>query len=213
MNNALSEEKVYRRFITFVLITITGVIILNIIAQPKYLPFWPFTANDVLLQLFYLFVVALFLERAVEVIVTVWRGSGEQKLLTYIKILKQPAEKKPEKQMEELAAKTGKNLPRTLAEAERAHDSYSADTGRRAMPVTFVIGLLISTVGVRALQPFVDPAFFQKTLTANQQIFFSTMDVLVTGALLGGGSKGIHQIMELVIKVAEKRKNDIKKMP
>ena len=205
MNKISSTNKVYKTFIIYVWIITIGVIILNIIALPKYVPFWAFTAKEVLLLLFYLFVVAVFIERAVEVFIHVWRDAGEQEKLTGIKILRLPQEKRPRALTTE-----DKTVPETIAEAVQAHEEYSAETGKRAMPLTFVLGLLISVVGIRAVQPLVDPAFFSRTLTVTQQTLFTVMYVLVTGALLGGGSKGIHQIMELIIKVAEKYINEIR---
>jgi hypothetical protein len=42
-----------------------------------------------------------------------------------------------------------------------------------------------------------------RDLPVRQKTIFSAIDVIVTGALLGGGSKGIHEIIEGVLNSVE----------
>ena len=55
----------------------------------------------------------------------------------------------------------------------------------------------------------IDPAVF-KTLTTLQKSLFYGVDALITGALLGGGSKGIHEIIEAFLNTVEKYRDNLK---
>ena len=49
-------------------------------------------------------------------------------------------------------------------------------------------------LGIRVLEMFIDPTVFA-TLPHIQQRLFRTTDVLLTGAVLGGGSDALHQLV------------------
>jgi len=167
----------------------------------KNIPFWPFDVSYVVIQLVSLFLVALFIERAVEVLIIVWREKGKTEISNKI----EKAVKKSE-----LAAKGG---ARAVTEEEELalaeYKNYKAETAGLAIPTAFVLGVIISVAGIRALQPFVDPAVF-KSLTTSQKALFTCLDILITGALLGGGSKGIHEIIEAFLNTVEKYRENLK---
>ena len=66
------------------------------------------------------------------------------------------------------------------------------DLGRSSSP----IGIIVSALGVRAIGMLVDPAVFAK-LPAFQRSAFKVTDVVLTGALLGGGADGLHKIVSV----------------
>jgi hypothetical protein len=66
---------------------------------------------------------------------------------------------------------------------------------------------LISGLGIRTLEPLVDPEVF-KGLNIVQMRLFVAIDVFINGALLGGGSNGIHKIIDLFLTQV-----DIKRKP
>jgi hypothetical protein len=177
------------------------VLVLTIIFYPKNLPFWQFNVTDVVILLVSLFLVAAFIERAVEVVIVVWRDKGRKQLekVLYLERLKT-----------EKAKKDGsREITRAEEEATKKLENYKAETGSTAMPLAFVLGIIISALGIRALQPLVDPAVF-KTLTMAQKTLFTGIDTLITGALLGGGSKGIHEIIEAFLNTVEKYRENLK---
>jgi hypothetical protein len=55
---------------------------------------------------------------------------------------------------------------------------------------------VVAALGVRVLQLFVDPAVFD-ALSGLQRRLFCTVDVLLTGALLGGGADGLHKLVRV----------------
>jgi hypothetical protein len=163
------------------------VLALTIIYYPKNIPFWQFNASDIVILLVSLFLIATFIERAVEVVIIVWRDKNKKTIENVIET---------ERKKSEFRAKEG---TRTITqEEERAvneYVNYKADTKSLAMPLAFAMGIIISALGIKSLQPLVDPAIF-KTFTVLQKSLFTGIDTLITGALLGGGSKGIHEIIE-----------------
>lgn len=61
---------------------------------------------------------------------------------------------------------------------------------RKLIPfATLLIGLGISAVGIRGLEPFF-------TLTSDSQVnLFRLIDIVLTGTLISGGTAGIHEIL------------------
>ena len=54
--------------------------------------------------------------------------------------------------------------------------------------------MIVAALGIRVLELSVDPAAFE-ALPRIQQRLFRTTDVLMTSAVLGGGSDALHQLM------------------
>ncbi len=123
------------------------------------------TQSSVASLLIPLFIIAAFLERAQEVLISAWRESGKQAL----------------KEKKEIAA-------------------YKATTQRIAFLVGISGGILISIAGVRVLHPLVS---WDAEIAGNQNIMFDTVDIVLTGGLLGGGSDGIHRLFALITDFIE----------
>ena len=186
---------------TFLFILVMIVIALTIIYYPKNVPFWQFNASDVMILLVSLFLIATFIERAVEVVIIVWRDKDKKEIENVIET---------ERKKSELKAKQGtRTITQEEEQAVNNYVNYKADTANLAMPLAFAMGIIISALGVKSLQPLVDPAIF-KTLTLLQRSLFTGIDTLITGALLGGGSKGIHEIIEAFLNTVEKYRESLK---
>ena len=54
--------------------------------------------------------------------------------------------------------------------------------------------MIVAALGIRVLELSVDAAVFE-TLPRVPQRLFRTTDVLMTGAVLGGGSDALHQLV------------------
>jgi hypothetical protein len=121
-----------------------------------------------------LILVAAFIERAVEIIVSPMRDPGATPLRS------------------RLAAEQAMTPPdsQAVADAQKALADYQGVTQQYALSAAFVLGLLAAFVGVRALGVFLPTphdAFKGAQLTA-----FTTYDVFLTAALLAGGASGLH---------------------
>ena len=197
-SNKTQGVRFFKGLLWFLIIVI---LVLTIVYYPKNVPFWQFNATDVVILLVSLFLVATFIERAVEVVIVVWRDKGRKQIekVIYLERLK----------TDKMTKDGAREITRAEGEVAKNLENYKAETGSTAMPLAFVLGIIISALGIRALQPLVDPAIF-KTLTTVQKTLFAGIDTLITGALLGGGSKGIHEIIEAFLNTVEKYRENLK---
>ena len=137
-----------------------------------------------LTQLGILYIVALFVERSLEVLIKAWRQGGKSRL--------------------EEEARTAEDGGK--AEAEKALEEYRAGTQRRALLVGLTLGILVSLSGVRLLGPIFE--FGVADGWSFQQAVFQFTDIIVTAGLIAGGSATIHELMALVddfLKASRKR--------
>jgi hypothetical protein len=189
-------------FITFFVIVAAIIVILTIIFYPKNLPFWQFSVWDVVILLVSLTLIATFIERAVEVVIIVCRERTKQSMLTAVNMAKLKVGLKLKKGATEFTVDE--------KQATEELENYKAATKSLALPIAFAFGIAISAVGIRVLQPLVDPAVFRQ-LTTLQKSLFTGIDTFITGALLGGGSKGMHEIVEAFLNTVEKYRRNLKK--
>lgn len=71
---------------------------------------------------------------------------------------------------------------------------YKIQTQRIAFLMSSALGLLIAAAGVRILSSLVaDGAVY--AVESNQHKFFLSLDVVMTGLVLGGGAEGFHRIV------------------
>jgi hypothetical protein len=168
--------------------------------------------SQILPLLFTLLFVALLLERALEVFISTWRGTEAERLEQVVSdlqrriaTLKAEADKATSA---DIQAKQ-QTYSAELTTAEQAQTVFRSGTKRRAMWTGLVLGLLVSAVGVRALQPLIDLTSLA-LLGANQLTAFHLVDVLVTGGCLAGGSDAIHKIIQLYVNFTEKTSDKIK---
>ena len=140
-----------------------------------------------------LVLVALFIERALEVFLTPWRAGEADRLETEFKRAEAKA-KEPRASSEAQAE---------AIEGEQKLVGYRSETRRIAFATGIVAGVVISAIGVRGLEIFVDAVVFDG-LAAFQRNAFRVSDVVLTGALLGGGADGIHKIVAVFTGFLEK---------
>jgi ABC-type dipeptide/oligopeptide/nickel transport system permease subunit len=162
---------------TAVAIAVAGVVLFDIFAMWEGLniPIQPQTVANVLAPLI---LAAAFIERAVEVVITPWRGPEASK-----------------RKAELDRAKASKDEERQ----KKANDSlvtYIGETTLYAFTLAFLFGLAAAMVGLRALWPFLGTdqqamsAF--TSLTAGQRHTFIIFDVVLSAALMTGGANGLH---------------------
>lgn len=155
-------------------LTILG-LLFAINGNPQPLTFWPLeSAGDLLQRVIPLFVIALFVERAIEVFVSPWRSREE--------MLIRAARRTP--------------LGKLAEEEDRKLTTYKADTMRIAFAAGVGMGMTVSAVGVRALALFIQPDQIA-ALAGSQRPLFTTVDVVITGLLIGGGADGIHKVVKV----------------
>lgn len=154
-----------------------------------------------------MFVIALFIERALEVFVSAWRDPAAA-----------PLEAAKETAQEALKQATASGVPAAIAAAQKNLDAadaalkvYKAETKRIAMTAAIVVGVLIAAAGMRSFETFIQ----LRTTHQNQWdriagSLFNAVNVLVTGGLLGGGSDLIHKILKVITDFLEQTSKRIK---
>ena len=147
--------------------------------------FVPISGEDVVDLLTPLILIALFIERALEVFVTGWRSLRKDQLSTMVDV--------------------AKSSGAGVAEAETALDDYRRQTQRIAFLSAAAAGAAIAIVGVRVLEPLTDVQLAQKLWRDDpggigyQGFGFRLVDIVLTAGLLAGGAEGIHRVMTLFL--------------
>jgi hypothetical protein len=121
-----------------------------------------------------------------------WRGKGKAELL--------------DRRAKESPSQDASASAQAVADYLRI---YKAETRVLSFLLLLLLGVVASLVGFRILQPLADPAVF-KTLPPFQVRLFTVFDVFVTGAMLGGGSDGIHKIVDTFLSIIEKQRRRLK---
>ena len=140
-----------------------------------------------LTQLGILYVVALFVERALEVLLKAWRQGGKIRL----------------------QAEIAKSAHESKAEAEKNLQEYKTGTQRRALLVGLTLGILVAVAGIRLLGPI-----FQFDLAAEwtfQLAVFQFTDIVITAGLIAGGSTTIHELMALIDEFLRRSRKGVNK--
>lgn len=179
-------------------VVIIGGIVLAALLRPGLIRFWPFSAAEFVQLITPLVLVSLFIERTLEVFLTAWRAPGSDKI---------------NRQVKRLAAAPG--VKAGNEEVEDARDelvAYKSETQRVAFVAALALGVGLSALGVRALELFVDPAAF-KALSSTQRGIFTGADVLLTGAVLGGGSEALHKLVSVFTGFMDKSAKGFKGEP
>lgn len=147
-------------------------------------------AQTILSTLTPLILYALFVERTSEVFITVWRGKESDELTLRV-------------QQEEENASVAKGSDKSkLHELQRGLTKYKGESRDVAFVFSLILGILISLAGVRAMALFVDPTSLED-LNSYQTGWFTVVDILVTGAMIGGGADGMHKITALLTTILE----------
>jgi hypothetical protein len=168
----------------------------------------PVTDQSVRALLQTMFVIALFIERALEVFVSAWRDPGAA-----------PLEAAKETAQEKLKQATASGVPSTIQAAQQALDDaeaalrvYKAETKRIALSAAIVVGVLIAAAGLRAFETFVQlRATHQNQWDRIAGALFNAVNVVITGGLLGGGSDLIHKILKVITDFLEQTSKRIQK--
>jgi hypothetical protein len=129
-----------------------------------------------------LFLASAFIERAAEVVITPWRDPGYNDIRA---------------KLTAASAANPPNAAQVNALTQELSD-YVAETTRYAFIVVFFFGLVAAMIGIRALSPFLGKPLEGAISDAGQRETFIIFDVVLSAALLAGGSNGIHSIVDAV---------------
>jgi hypothetical protein len=120
--------------------------------------------------------VTLIVERSAEVFISVWRDPEKIQLENKLNI----------------NSSTGGQASDTLPGGQSLK-KYQQDTAIIAFYAGFFLGIVSALVGVRILEPLVDIT----QIAENQLRAFRTLDILLTGLTVSGGSKVFHELISV----------------
>jgi hypothetical protein len=143
--------------------------------NPAVIQFKKYSAADFTQQLTPLVLIPLFIERSLEVFITVWRGEKAEQL------------------QRDVEKATALKDNAKVQDATDALTKYQFATQQIALPSALFLGIVIASLGVRGLGNFAD--LDKLTDHPTQKYLFNVADVLLTGALMGGGSDFMHKII------------------
>lgn len=138
-----------------------------------------------------LFVIALFMERAIDVFLSAFRAGGADMLDLKISI-KQKALIGVDR-----LSDSGKEMTAELENLLTERSLYRVRSRQWAQWGGLLLGLLVAFIGFHALESLVDPEYVNLMKSTSHYRFFIAVDVLLTGALLAGGSTALNQIMKI----------------
>lgn len=157
--------------------------------------------------------IALFIERVMEVYTSIWRAPDRQSKILEAQRARARVETADAAMKDTPRAAAAPKLQAELTQAADDHqhavaqvEKYRVETQNRTTIYSVAVGALVALAGVRALAAIVgspdDFGLWQKH-------FFNVVDIVLTAALLGGGADGIHKILSVYTKAAEEKKAEI----
>ncbi|NQV98980.1 MAG: hypothetical protein HQ483_04735 [Rhodospirillales bacterium] len=153
-----------------------------------------------------LFIISLFVERAQQVYIAIWRGLRrtdlDNRVLDREKLLANATGSTPPDPATVMEARN------MLHAAVIAQETYKANTRKLAFISGMVLGLLIAIAGARILS---EVFVFKGEMDTIQQVIFNFADILITGGLIGGGSEGIHKIIALITEFLDSQRAGLRK--
>ena len=129
----------------------------------------------------HLLIVAIILERCIEVWNAIWRRAGREELELELKLLTDETER-------------GKKQSKI--------DVYRARTRCLAMYLGFAAGLVVAFAGISTLGAL----FITSELGPYQAALFRAADIIFTAGLLAGGSKGLNETITAIREAIPKPK-------
>ena len=185
MSDNTAEVRRLGRMAGLALFLVVAALALAWILSPDYIRLLDIDANSALRIIGSLFIVTAFVERAVQVILGIWVEPGKLEIKGKISAAK--------------AKRAGGATPDADEIAQtQALEKYRAASGKLAFTLALFMGVAVSWIGVRSLRALIDPVSYDEIGTDIQRHIFTLVDVVVTGALIAGGSNGMHELMQTI---------------
>ncbi len=145
-----------------------------------------------------LLMMSAVLERALDVLLSIPRAEDSEKLRAAVD---------EQQRIVDEAQKQNTPVPQdminALEKAKAVRAEFRAKTMRLAMVGGLVVGVVVSAIGFRVLQTLIDTTSLDE-LGRLQRSAFDFVDIVLTGAVLAGGSDGIHKLIEVYRRFTEK---------
>lgn len=179
----------------FYLVFICGLLYVLIPIAP--LTFQVLSFDVVIRRLSVLIIVALFLERALEVYKLSYFSQRKERLTIKVEqhqlelnaLLLTSSEDEPKRDaLQEIKDR--------LFEAEENLQAHQDYTRQRILQIAIVFALLLSAVGLRSLEGIVQYPETETISEIFRLYLFRILDISLTAGLIAGGSEGLHSIIK-----------------
>lgn len=177
-NDQRPWTKTERGVLWMLLLLLVALAITVAVARPPLIRFRPLEIEDFTSVIVPLFLVALFIERAVEVFLTSWRATDSETLE------KKAKEKEPD----------GVEKPASVERQELSR--FKGRTRIIAFTSGTLLGIIAAALGFRVLEPFLHADWSQQPgVTPFHAGSFQAFDAILTGLVIGGGADGMHKLV------------------
>ena len=136
-----------------------------------------------------LLMLSAVLERALDVLLSIPRAQDSDRLRAAVNKQQKIVDKAQEQNRS-----VAQEVITALENAKAVRATFRAKTMRLAMVGGLALGVVISALGFRVMQPLIDITSLPDGL---QRSVFDFVDIVLTGAVLAGGSDGIHKLAEV----------------
>lgn len=179
----------------FYVVLVCGLLYILIPIDP--LTFQVLSFDVVIRRLSVLIIVALFLERALEVYKLSYFAQEKKRLETQI-IQRQLELETLVSDSEDSSSNSDAVQAAALRilSAEEDLRLYKDQTRQQILQVAIVFGLLLSSVGLRCLEGIVQYPTPETISETFRLYLFRVLDLSLTAGLIAGGSEGIHNILK-----------------
>lgn len=147
-------------------------------------------------QLTILIVVALFLERALEVYKLSYWSQEKERLDAQVEHIQLELQVLLSNANDIANSEPIKAAKLRLFNAQESLRVYKNHMRQNLLTVAIVFGALISLVGVRSLENAFDFPIPGSVLELFRLYLFRVLDVILTAGLIAGGSEGIHNVIK-----------------
>ncbi|MEM6254979.1 MAG: hypothetical protein AAF821_18855 [Cyanobacteria bacterium P01_D01_bin.156] len=152
----------------------------------------------ILQQLTVLIVVALFLERALEVYKLFYFSPEKERLVTQVEYSQLELQTLLEKGDNISSTDNIQSIQSRLFESEASLRVYRNNTRQRLLQTAIVFGVLIGLVGMRSLESVIVFPTPNSIFEIFRLYLFRGLDIILTAGLIAGGSEGVHNIFKKV---------------
>lgn len=167
------------------------------------IPFLDFTTEYIIQLITSAILLSLFIERTIEIILSAWRGierkNKVQALIAARTTAKAAGIRDEYKLLENADVKNATN----------ELEAFRAENRGIAILTGLTLGIIVSSLGIRLIEPLLDPEVIGE-IGDFQLRLLVVVDVFITGALLGGGAKGLHSILDLFLTAVDQKRKALK---
>ncbi len=168
--------------------------------------------DDVLSTFGKLFIVAVLMERAVEVILSTLRSAGADRLDGEMSGIEKEIQEAERERLRETATVDERKAAEVRIETSRSalallveqRGAFRAGSRIYALWIGVIMGLLVAAVGIRFLGTIV---ILPAGIAPAQKSWFVVIDILLTGMLLAGGSDAFNKVTKTVGAFMDKIKS------